>query len=292
MIDRTILPALTITGGLLLAAYAVAWVAALQDDTPVETAAAPEPTRPAGRRLYYRVTTPEGERHVIDVSPLDSGQALVIAAQRYGAGSTVEQIDAAQASREQPKIVPSPPVPRHTWLLGLLLLLPASMLLAASQLRSRVRALDAVWEALGDTLMGEGEAIMRATGLGARDLRRALDDLNAGRGLELHWDPRSDRIVDLRLAEFTLAVRYCPRCNAEAHVKLAADLSDVPSCQRCMAPFDGPEVMQQHAAIVQRLVEPPPGRAASRRSFSLPVFLFWSLLFPPLAAAYALRAAR
>lgn len=305
MVDRRIVPALMLAGVVLVAAYGAAWVALIMDHRAGSTAEAE--TRAAevaaneaahaedGDRLYYRVTTPTGETHVVDVSPLDSAAVLLTASERYGQGSTVEQINAHVARRERTKLPVdvADPAAQRSLLAGLLLLLPASLLLAAFNLRRRVRAIDATWAALQTTLTGTGARVMDAAGIGERELELALAALNAGRGLELAWDRERDRIVDARLCEFTLAVRYCPRCNAQVHARMTADLLDVPSCQRCLAPLEGPEVEQQQASIVERLTAPDPRQARDPRApFSLGVFIFWSLLFPPLAAAYAMNAAK
>jgi len=289
MYDNRIVPALAVMGVLMTGLYAAAWWQLIGGAAPPAEPPPAVEEEPSTDQLYYRVTTADGERHVIQVSRIDAAQAVLTATERFGAGATVERLDDAQAvEHERAEAGPDPLV----WT-GLLILLPLTLLLAAARLSGRDAATQRVWQAIGPTLGGKGEAVKAAARVDDRGLQSALGAINRYHEAELRWDREIDRIMDLRLAHFTLTLKYCPRCNTQVHARVSADLSQIPSCLSCMAPLESKELDEQQAQVVKRLVGEAPRRADSEGvRFSPGAFIFWSLIFPPLAAAYALRSAR
>lgn len=289
MIDKRIIPALVVMGVIMTSAYAYGWSLLIIPASPPVDQVAQETPVQEGNRLFYRVTTADGDTHVIDVSRIDAAQAILTATDRYGAGATVERIVGAEAvEQEQAQAGPNPLV-----FTGLLILLPLTLLLAAKRLQTRSAAMERVWKTLARKLTGRGEKVMEEARVDADVLDQALDAINQWRQAELRWDRNNDRIMDLRLSHFTLTVKYCPRCNTQVHARISADLSRVPVCQSCMAPLESQELESQQAQVVERLLgEEPSGPPPDHTGFSPGAFIFWSLLFPPLAAAYALKAAK
>ncbi|MDD9945852.1 MAG: hypothetical protein OXU20_32710 [Myxococcales bacterium] len=298
VIDHRIYRALFAAGALLLVAHGALWGWVLGTQTP---AAEPPNTEHQAAtngvdRIYYRVTTAEGAKHVIDVSKFDAAQALLIATARYGDGATLSRIEpgeAARAATHEASAMAALGVPELVWL-GAILMVSVWFVAAGSAVRTRFLRLDAVLSRLTPRLGYNARRLMEETGVADKELRSTLETINARLGTEFVWDRRYGEVVDARLSHFALVLRYCPRCNTPTAARIRADMLDVPSCTSCMAPFQGQELEHQHAQIVERLLseDPTQGRSPKSSRFSLAVFALWVALLPPAAVVYAQGSAR
>ena len=183
------------------------------------------------RGTPYRVTTADDQEHVIAVDSADPAAAITLASE-YGNDARVERIDPAEATailRRQRG--------NYAWLAGLLVF-PFAYLFSATRLQRRERELARVLDALHPTLSDSIAGLVRKTGLSEAELKRQVKRIGKLGLAELQWDDQERRVYDVRLSAHTMTLQTCPHCHEAIHIRMRADLTQVPRCTQCMTTFD------------------------------------------------------
>ena len=244
------------------------------------------PTVAVGSELAgttYKVVTTDGEVHLLTIDSPDPSRVLVEANARFEHVASTQRLDPAEAELERSKQRRT-----HVWVLGLCAF-PVSFLLVAARRRMRERAFEEVFAVVAPTLSVDIGALTRQTGLPEDRLRREVERIRS-RGLaDLRWDEEHMRVYDARLSDHTLVLDHCPHCTDPIHVRVRADLTNIPRCPNCMTTFDDSVLARMSQDLTERLLADSTAHATSA-AFPLGAFLLWTVVFPPVALLMALRA--
>jgi hypothetical protein len=283
-------PTLIVSGALLFVLYALGWGGLLWMGRTAERDVPPAAEAPADTpQLDYRVTDAEGQEHLLRVSSSDPSQLLMEVSRRFGDGASVQRLEpreAAQARQEASGV-------SHLWV-GLLLVLPLSLILAGVRMRRREHELFEVWKALKPTLSLPLRQLLQRTGQSEGVLKENLVRLSQRGWADLQYHPETGRVFDARLSAYSLSLSYCPQCNEPANARMLADLNNIPICPGCMNAYDASFLEAQKKDLVERLVAESSRRMQGHPmdgDFSLGRYALLVLLFPPFALSYALTRA-
>jgi hypothetical protein len=236
------------------------------------------------RGTAYKVSTADGEVHLVAVESSDPARVLVEASQRFEHVASIQRIDpkeAMQILQDQRR--------GHLWILGLFVF-PASFLFVATRVRKHEQAFDEVLAAIAPSLSEDIPALERATGIARDELRRQVERIRQ-RGLaDLRWDEERSRVYDARLSAYNVVLQFCPHCNDPVNLRIRADLAGAPRCPNCMTVLDTSVLAGMNQSLVERLLADSATTATSP-PFPVGAFALWTVVFPPAAILVALRAA-
>lgn len=282
---------LIVSGALLFVLYALGWGGLLWMGHAEANEEPPADEAPGGgtTQLDYRVTDAEGEEHLLRVSSSDPAELLLEVSRRFGDGASVQRLEPREAEqvREQEAGI------SHLWV-GLLLILPLSLIWAGVRLRRRELDLLEVWKALRPTLSLPLRQLLQRTGQSEGVLKENLVRLSKRGWADLQYHPETGRVFDARLSAYSLTLSYCPQCNEPANARMLADLNNIPICPGCMNAYDASFLEAQKKELVERLVAESTRRAQGQPldgDFSVARYALFALLFPPFALSYALTKA-
>lgn len=292
MVGSRIATTLLVSGTLLLFVYAAGWGALMWTARPAPAPIEPDPIPAVGpARLDYRVTDAEGNEHLLSASASDPAELLLEVSRRFGQGASVQRLEPAEAARARQQ---SAPRPRSRLWVGVLLILPLSLIWAGARLRRREHELSRVWEVLKPTLTLPLGTLLEHTGLGEAALKQHLVRITERGWADLQYHPESGRVFDARLSAYNLTLTHCPQCNEPVNARMLADLNNVPRCPGCMNTYDTGLLEAQKQRLVGELVEQSARRAAEHPvdgDFSVARYALFALLLPPIALSYALTKA-